>query len=149
MLTSHAVGERKQRAYDLLAAHGRGLTAMSAEQRICWVLVCDTCRTDLEDPDNDYVPHFDTLDAATDYAHRVGWQLDTDGRIVCDRCTATAACTVRGHDFTPWRPCACQARIPDHALFGCGLLRTCHRCDTAPKPATLAALPTTDEPPGR
>ena len=74
---------------------------MSAEHRTCWVLVCDTCRTDLEDPDNDYVPHFDTLDAATDYARMVGWQLDTDGRIVCDRCTATAACTVRRARLQP------------------------------------------------
>ena len=121
---------------------------MSAEQRVCWVLVCDSCRTDLEDPDNDYVPHFDSIDAATDYAHMLGWQSDSDGRIVCDRCTATAACTVRGHDFTPWWPCACQARIPQHAAHGCGLLRACRRCDHA-ETTTLAALPTTDEPPGR
>ena len=41
---------------------------MSAEHRICWVLVCDACRGELEYPDEDYTPHFDTVDAATDHA---------------------------------------------------------------------------------
>ncbi|MDT0351664.1 cryptochrome/photolyase family protein [Pseudonocardia charpentierae] len=52
----------------------------------------------------------------------------------------------------PWMPCVCEGRNPDHALFGCGLLRYCQRdgCDAA-EAATLANLPTTDEPraPGR
>ena len=125
---------------------------MSAEQRVCWVLVCDSCRTDLEDPDNDYVPHFDTLDAATDYALTVGWQLDADGHAWCRSCVVIATCVTDGHDYTPWMPCVCQGREADHALFGCGLLRYCQRdgCDAA-EAATLATLPTTDEPhtPGR
>ena len=116
------------------------------------MLVCDACRRELEDPDNDFVPHFDTADAATDYALHVGWQLDTDGHTYCHRCVATARCLTDGHDYTVWMPCICRGRHPDHALFGCGLLRYCQRdgCDAA-ETATLATLPTTDEPttPGR
>ena len=120
---------------------------MSIELRCCYVLDCDTCRRELE-TDDGYIPHYDRSDTALDDALAQGWQIDTDGRIVCDRCAATAACTTGGHDFTPWWPCACQARIPDHAAHGCGLLRTCRRCDLT-EATTLAALPTTDEPPGR
>ena len=111
------------------------------------MLVCDACRRELEDPDNDFVPHFDTADAATDYALHVGWQLDTDGHTYCHRCVATARCLTDGHDYTVWMPCICRGRHPDHALFGCGLLRYCQRdgCDAA-ETATLATLPTTDEP---
>ena len=125
---------------------------MSAEQQTCWVLACDACRTHLQDPDEDYTLHFDTLDAATDYALTVGWQLDTDGHAWCHRCVAIAVCLTDGHDYTPWMPCACNGTHPDHALWGCGLLRYCqrHGCDAA-ETATLATLPTTDEPttPGR
>ena len=96
---------------------------MSAEHRICWVLVCDTCRAELQDPNEDTVPHFDTIDAATDHALGLGWQFDTDGHTYCHRCVAIATCRTVGHDFTPWLPCICQGAHPDHALWGCGLLR--------------------------
>jgi len=120
---------------------------MSAEHRICWVLVCDTCRDQLLDPDEEFVPHFDTVDDATEHALTQGWLLDTDGHTSCHRCVATATCLDEGHDFTPWMPCACHGAHPDHALWGCGLLRYCQRrgCDHA-ESATLATLPTTDEP---
>ena len=120
---------------------------MSAEHRICWVLVCDTCRDQLQDPDEEFVPHFDTVDDATEHALTVGWLLDTDGHTYCHRCVATATCLDQGHDYTPWMPCACHGAHPDHALWGCGLLRYCQRsgCDAA-EAATLATLPTTDEP---
>ena len=68
---------------------------MSAEHRICWVLVCDACRTELHDPDEEFVPHFDTVDAATDHALSQGWQLDTDGHTYCHRCVAIATCLDR------------------------------------------------------
>ena len=120
---------------------------MSAEHRICWVLVCDACRGELEYPDEDYTPHFDNVDQATDVALELGWQLDTDGHTYCHRCVAIAVCLNDGHDLTVWMPCVCQGSHPDHALWGCGLLRYCERpgCDHA-EAATLATLPTTDEP---
>ncbi len=120
---------------------------MSAEHRICWVLVCDGCRTELYDPDGEFVPHFDTEDTALAYALDRGWRIDTVGALFCDRCIALALCVADGHDYTPWLPCACQGSHPDHALWGCGLLRYCQRtgCDHA-ESATLASLPTTDEP---
>jgi hypothetical protein len=120
---------------------------VSIEQHRCYTLTCDSCRHLLETPDG-YTPHYDSPDAALDDALHEGWQLDTDGHLICDRCVATAACAVDGHDFTPWWPCPCRALIPDHAAHGCGLLRICHRCDLT-EATTLAALPTTDEPPGR
>ncbi len=125
---------------------------MSLQRHRCYTLVCDACRRQLEDPVEDFVPHFDTADVAFDYAHAQGWQVDTDGATYCHRCVAIATCLDRGHDYTPWMPCACQGSHPDHALFGCGLLRYCQTdgCDAA-EAATLASLPTTDEPraPGR
>ena len=120
---------------------------MSLESHRCYVMACDACRTGLHDPDGDYTLHFDTADDATDYALTQGWQLDTDGRTYCHRCLAVARCLTDGHDYTPWMPCICKGRHPDHALFGCPLLRYCqrHGCDAA-ETATLATLPTTDEP---
>ena len=125
---------------------------MGLQRLRCYSMVCDACRRPLEDRDNDFVPHFDTPADATDYAQILGWQLDIDGTTYCHRCVAIATCLTDGHDYTPWMPCACQGRHPDHALFGCGLLRYCQTdgCDAA-ETATLATLPTIDEPraPGR
>lgn len=125
---------------------------MSINSRRCYVVTCDACRTGLEDRDEGFIPHFDTEDAALAYALDDGWHIDVDGHLYCRRCVAIAWCLTDGHDYTPWMPCACQGAYPDHALWGCGLLRYCQRdgCDHA-ESATLASLPTTDEPttPGR
>ena len=120
---------------------------MSIERRICYVVACDACRAELQNDDEGYIPHFDTSDAATNAAVDEGWHVDVDGRLYCPRCIAIAWCLTDGHDYTVWMPCICQGRHPDHALFGCGLLRYCQRdgCDAA-ETATLATLPTTDEP---
>ena len=120
---------------------------MSVLRVTCHVAECDACRASLEDHDEAYVPHFDTTDAAIDAAVDQGWILDHDGTLYCPRCVALARCTSDGHDFTPWMPCVCQGSHPDHALWGCGLLRYCERlgCQHA-ESATLATLPTTDEP---
>ncbi len=91
---------------------------MSAEHRICWVLVCDACRTELHDPDEEFVPHFDTVDAATDHALTQGWQLDTDGHTYCHHCVAIATCLADGHDYTPWMPCVCQGAHPGSRPVG-------------------------------
>ena len=85
-----------------------GADRWASNAAICYVAVCDACRRDLEDPDNDFVPHFDTADAATDYALTVGWQLDTDGHTWCHRCVAIARCLTDGHDYTVWMPCICN-----------------------------------------
>jgi hypothetical protein len=58
------------------------LTERGAQQ----VLVCDTCRAELRDPNDQTVPHFDTIDAATDHALGLGWQFEPT-----DTPTATAA----------------------------------------------------------
>ena len=85
VLTSHALGERKQRAYDLLAAPAD--RAVSVEHQTCWVLVCDTCRTELQDPTRRGLrPALRHLDAATDHALGLGWHSTPT-----DTPTATAA----------------------------------------------------------
>ena len=125
---------------------------MSIRRLTCHFVSCDACRTGLQDDDEGFIPHFDTPEAATDFAADAGWHVDIDGHLYCPRCIATVRCVTDGHDYTPWMPCVCRGRRPDHALFGCGLLRYCQRggCDAA-EAATLATLPTTDEPttPGR
>ena len=125
---------------------------MSIDRRPCYVVSCDACRADLHSDDEGYIPHFDTADAAIGHAADDGWHLDIDGHLYCPTCIAVARCLTDGHDYTPWMPCCCNGSHPDHALFGCGLLRYCQRdgCDAADS-ATLATLPTTDEPhtPGR
>ena len=120
---------------------------MSIDRRTCYVAACDACRDVLTDHDEGYVPYFDSPDAATDAALGEGWTLDTDGQLYCPRCIAMAYCATDGHDLTVWMPCVCGGRHPDHALWGCGLLRYCQRigCQHA-ETATLATLPTTDEP---
>jgi hypothetical protein len=121
---------------------------MSIERQCCYLVVCDSCRASHGEPDSEIVLHFDTPDTAIADAIDAGWQIDTDGHLLCHRCVASAHCTQVGHDYTPWMPCACEGAYPDHALWGCGLLRYCQRtgCEHA-ESATLAALPTTDEPP--
>ncbi len=120
---------------------------MSIHQHRCYSVACDACRAALEDPEEGYIPYFDTDDAATAAALERGWRIDSDGALFCDRCVARATCLTDGHDMTVWMPCVCHGSHPDHALWGCGLLRYCQRtgCDHA-EAATLASLPTTDEP---
>ena len=120
---------------------------MSAEHRTCYVVVCDACRSELENHDEGFIPHFDTPDLAHDYALHEGWHLDLDGRTYCPRCITITICLTDGHDYSPWMPCYCRGRIPAHDINGCGLSRTCRRdgcghLDTS----DLAHLPTTDEP---
>ena len=120
---------------------------MSVERHRCFTVACDACRAALEDRDEGYLPHFDTEDAAIAAALDEGWRIDTDGALFCARCLAIATCLTDGHDLSDWTPCACQGQLPDHALWGCGLFRWCRRthCDHT-EAATLATLPTTDEP---
>jgi hypothetical protein len=125
---------------------------MSIRRTTCYVVSCDACRNGLEDRDGGYTPHFDTEDTALTAALDLGWRIDTDGAVYCGHCVDIATCLAEGHDYGPWTPCYCRGRFPDHALWGCGLFRTCRRdgcgyTDTS----DLAHLPTTDEPhaPGR
>ena len=120
---------------------------MSVQRHSCFTLACDACRSPFEEREEQILPHFDTTDAAIAHAVEAGWHLDEDGNLYCDRCIAIATCVAEGHDLTPWMPCVCRGEHPDHALWGCGLLRYCERpgCDHAEQ-ATLASLPTTDEP---
>jgi hypothetical protein len=120
---------------------------MSIDRRTCYVVNCDACRIGLEDLDEAFIPHFDSPDAANEHAAEKGWHVDIDGNLYCPRCLALARCRTDGHDLTVWMPCVCEGSHPDHALWGCGLLRYCQRdgCQHA-ETATLATLPTTDEP---
>ena len=56
---------------------------MSTERRTCYVVACDACRDGLEDPDEGYVPHFDTADAAIDYALDEGWHSTSTAALYC------------------------------------------------------------------
>ncbi|QYN36252.1 hypothetical protein K1T35_02660 [Pseudonocardia sp. DSM 110487] len=118
---------------------------MSIDHTRCYVVTCDTCRTTFDETGADYVVHFDTPDEAIGYITEHGWTLTDSGEPRCLRCTARIGCDRDGHDFSLWHPCACNGRIPDHALYGCGLLRFCFACDHH-ETATLATLPTTAEP---
>ena len=120
---------------------------MTIQRHRCYTVACDACRTSLEDRHEGYLPHFDTEDTAIASALEQGWRIDTDGNLYCQRCLDLARCLTDGHDYGPWIPCHCHGRIPDHALWGCGLFRTCQRDGCAITEDTdLAHLPTTDEP---
>ncbi|MGI5131619.1 hypothetical protein ACQEVB_32780 [Pseudonocardia sp. CA-107938] len=121
---------------------------MSIESHRCYVLTCDTCNYVCDtDGDAGYIVHFDTPDEALDHVAADGWTVTEDGLIHCPRCTAIRECGTHGHQLSDWHPCYCQGRIPDHALFGCGLFRFCHRpgCDHLDT-ADLHSLPVADEP---
>jgi len=124
---------------------------MSTRRTTCYVATCDGCRLDFDESGPQGVTlHFDTENDALGAAVADGWQITEAGLLLCRLCLArrlNPLCLERGHDYSDWTPCACQGRIPDHALFGCGLFRYCLRdhCD-GHDAATLAALPTVDEP---
>ena len=120
---------------------------MSIRRIHCFTVTCDACRLGPEDPDGGFIPHFDTEDAALTNALDQGWRIDTDGALYCAHCLDIATCVAEGHDYGPWTPCACRSLLPDHALWGCGLVRTCRREHCGDSDFTdLAHLPTTDEP---
>ena len=126
---------------------------MSIEKVTCFTIACDGCRLVFDEDTDGHSVHFDSPDAALAYiTEEAGWVVTTNGHIQCPRCWATLVCDQHGHAYSPWHPCACHGRYADHALFGCGLFRYCQRpgCDHFGL-ATLAALPTIDEPthPGR
>jgi len=110
----------------------------------CYSITCTVCRTSYEEDDREV--HFESADdAISAVTQHAGWTLTEAGNPVCHRCTADIRCARDGHDYSPWYPCACHGRIPDHALFGCGMFRFCHDCDHH-ETATLATLPTIEEP---
>jgi hypothetical protein len=118
---------------------------VSIDRVHCYIVSCDDCRRQFDETGADYVVHFDTADDATTYVTEHGWTLTENGDPRCTRCTARLHCDRDGHDYSPWHPCACQGRVPDHALYGCGLFRFCHDCDHH-ETASLADLPTVEEP---
>jgi hypothetical protein len=120
---------------------------VSIDRVICHVVTRDACGLGPEYHDGGYTPHFDTADAALAAALDLGWRLDSDGAVFCNNCLDIATCLAEGHDYGPWEPCWCHGRLPDHALGGFGLFRTCRRDGCGDSDFTdLAHLPTTDEP---
>ena len=125
---------------------------MSIEKHTCFVVACDGCRIRFDESGAEYIVHFDTADEAISYITESGWFITTTGVIECPECWTRWACAQTGHIYTPWQPCGCTGTIPGHAKNGCGLWRACERrCCWFHEDATLADLPTIDEPtsPGR
>lgn len=124
---------------------------MSIEAHRCYVLTCDNCNYICDVDNAGYIVHFDTPDQAMESAAADGWGVTETGLLHCPTCIARHLCESDGHHMSPWWPCMCKGRIPDHALFGCGLFRFCERGCPHVENTTLAALPVTDEPtrPGR
>ena len=119
---------------------------MSIRRETCYVIDCDDCRA-VFDENGDSIFHFTSPEAAETSATETGWIITPDGRHLCARCWATYACTTFGHAYSIWEPCACRGALPSHSITGCGFYRYCTRqgCDHEQE-ATLATLPTTDEP---
>jgi hypothetical protein len=119
---------------------------MSIQRFHCFVVSCDICHT-VFDEAGDHVIHFDTELEAVNYVADYGWVITETGSPICNRCALVLNCQQDDHAFSDWIPCYCRGRIPDHALFGCGLFRYCRRdgCEQH-ETSTLAHLPTTDEP---
>lgn len=112
----------------------------------CFVVECDDCRVAFgEDEADGYTLHFTTDQEALDHLAASAWTLSSPGRLHCGSCTAVHLCVDLGHDWGPWKVCACHGHIPAHDTNGCGLFRVCHRCAIS-EDATLANLPTTDQP---
>lgn len=119
----------------------------------CYSIICDICSSEYDTDGTEERPlHFETAEQALQHITTDGWTAD-DGRLICRACVLgrnRARCVFEGHIWCHWTPCHCRGLIPDHALFGCDLYRSCLRpgCD-AHETTTLAALPTTDDAPGR
>ena len=94
----------------------------------CFLVECDTCRASLDDQTEGYTLHFDEDEQALIHLIEGGWTVTTDGHLRCADCTAEHTCDAEGHQWGPWKVCACQGSIPAHQTSGCGLFRVCHRC---------------------
>jgi hypothetical protein len=117
---------------------------MSIQRVDCYLISCSICRSPYET--NDGAILFWSADEALSYVtEHDGWTVTESGNPICSSCTAGLRCARDGHDYSPWHPCHCAGRIPEHALFGCGLFRFCHDCDHHEN-ATLATLPTIEDP---
>ncbi|MEU6701329.1 hypothetical protein [Pseudonocardia sp. NPDC046786] len=119
----------------------------------CYTITCDICATEYDtDGAEERSLHFESEADALANVLADGWTADA-GRLICRTCVHgrnRARCATTGHIWDHWIPCHCRGLIADHALFGCDLYRLCLRpgCD-AHDTSTLAALPTTDDSPGR
>ena len=121
---------------------------MSIDRVNCYVVSCDTCGIAYNQTGGDgYIVHFDGPDDAIAAISDCGWTLTENGDPRCLSCTADIRCARNGHDYGPWYPCHCNGCIPDHARFGCGLIRFCEEdgCGHSER-TTVAQLPTTTEP---
>jgi hypothetical protein len=120
---------------------------MSIRKLTCYIVICDICGIAFDEQANDYTVHFDSPEAGESYVtEESNWTISEQGQHFCWPCWALFACTNYGHLFTPWQPCACKGTIVGHET-GCGLVRICRRSGCARiEHATLAELPTIDEP---
>jgi hypothetical protein len=65
---------------------------------------CDVCgefltSLDLHPTETHYATENEALNAVT----KVGWRVDSRGRLVCSMCGPALVCQAEGHLFTPWR----------------------------------------------
>ncbi|MCO1657437.1 hypothetical protein [Pseudonocardia humida] len=121
---------------------------MSIRKLTCYIVVCDGCGIAFDELVGDYTVHFDSPEAGEAYVTEEStWLITVNGQHMCECCWAKYACTEAGHIYTAWQPCGCKGEIPDHRTHGCGLWRACHRRGCLfTEDATLASLPTIDEP---
>ncbi len=121
---------------------------MTLRRITCFVVGCDDCHTDLDCEDLGFVVHFDTDREALDYLAAHSWTVTDNGHLRCPTCSARHLCGRFDHAWDVWHVCCCHGAIPRHHTGGCPLVRSCAQCG-AQDEATLAHLPTTDEPTAR
>lgn len=120
---------------------------MSIYSVTCHVVACDECRVALDEDNEGYIIHFNTIAAATDHLTGQGWVITETGHAICPRCTRVAECRKGEHTWSNWTPCQCGGHFYGHDITGCDLFRFClvDIC-TARERVTFANLPTIDEP---
>ncbi len=111
----------------------------------CFVAECDDCHVAAGDDEQGYTIHFDTDGDVLDHLTTGSWTVTPDGHLRCPVCTARHLCGRLDHLWDVWHVCCCHGAIPRHHTNGCPLVRSCAQCGAFDE-ATLAHLPTTDEP---
>lgn len=94
----------------------------SVRTMTCIVVSCGTCGN--QQHGDDFTPHYESLVQAKEVMD--GWAWPDPQTAVCPDCRVRAACAQDGHQWSEWRPCLCDGRIPGHELTPQDL-RNCER----------------------